>query len=181
MSESQPSPTLPIELPPQHDFGSNRPFHHGLLDKTVSARHPARSMMRPRENPRPPLDALLQSNGFSNESRFYRCTLPEFLKPGPYPETFFVSANCESPESVVDVYGGGHIAVAEQVGAGLAFAEQRENQWGSPDRKCVEVLLGDVLAQGGLVYPVESVVTERVWYLTLPTGAVQVREVRPAS
>ena len=129
------------------------------------------------EDTRGTLEALLQSNGFSNETSLYRCTLTEFLKPGPNPDAFSISANAESAEAVVDIYGGGHVVVAEQVGPGLAFAEQRENQWRSPDRRAVEVLLSDVLIQGGLVYPVESVVTERVWYLTLPSGAVQVREV----
>jgi hypothetical protein len=39
----------------------------------------------------------------------------------------------------------------------------------------VEVRLGDILRQGGLIYPVESVTVERVWYCTLPEGAVDVR------
>ena len=47
----------------------------------------------------------------------------------------------------------------------------------TPERKLVEIRLGDVLAQGGLVYPVESVVTEKTWFMTLPQGAVPVREV----
>ena len=63
------------------------------------------------------------------------------------------------------------------IGPGLALAEERDNQWLSPERKLVEVPLGDVLAQGGLVYPVESVVTEKTWFMTLPQGEVAVREV----
>jgi hypothetical protein len=120
---------------------------------------------------------LLSSNGFTKESRFYRCTLPEFLRPGAEPDSFLLSANGESPEAVVDVYGSGHIVVAEQIGPGLALAQERDNQWLSPERKLVEVRLGDVLAQGGLVYPVESVVTEKTWFMTLPQGEVPVREV----
>ena len=124
------------------------------------------------------LEALLRSNGLSAGTRFYRCTRAEYLKPGATPCSLTLSANGESPEAVVDVYGGGHIKVAEQLGPGLAFAEKRDNQWLAPDRKLVEVRLEDVLAQGGLLYPVESVVTERVWYATLPEGSVPVREVR---
>jgi hypothetical protein len=30
----------------------------------------------------------------------------------------------------------------------------------------VEVVLQDILLQGGLIYPVESVTVERVWYCT---------------
>jgi hypothetical protein len=43
------------------------------------------------------------------------------------------------------------------------------------DRVEVEVQLADILQQGGLVYPVESVTVERVVYCTLPEGAVTVR------
>ncbi len=38
----------------------------------------------------------------------------------------------------------------------------------------VAVRLGDVLDQGGMPYPVESVITEPVWYVTLPAGQVRV-------
>jgi hypothetical protein len=41
----------------------------------------------------------------------------------------------------------------------------------------VEVRLDDVLRQGGLVYPVESVTVERSWYCTLPAGHIEVRVV----
>ena len=123
------------------------------------------------------LDALLRSNGFTADTRFYRCTLPDFLSPGSEAGSRRLSANADSPEAVVDVYGSGHIVVAEQIGPGLALAEERDNQWHSPERKLVEVRLGDVLAQGGLVYPVESVVTEKTWFMTLPQGGVRVREV----
>jgi hypothetical protein len=43
------------------------------------------------------------------------------------------------------------------------------------DRVEVEVRLADIIAQGGLVYPVESVTVERVVYCTLPSGSVTVR------
>ncbi len=61
--------------------------------------------------------------------------------------------------------------------AGLAFSEVRDNQWAEEGRIEVEVRLGDVLGQGGLVYPVESVITEKVWYLTMPEGEVRVLRV----
>lgn len=41
----------------------------------------------------------------------------------------------------------------------------------------VEVRLQDILDQGGLVYPVESVTVERAWYCTLPAGSIEVRPV----
>ena len=41
----------------------------------------------------------------------------------------------------------------------------------------VEIRLADILRQGGLVYPVESVTVERAWFCTLPEGSVEVRAV----
>jgi hypothetical protein len=40
----------------------------------------------------------------------------------------------------------------------------------------VEVRPGDLLEQGGSVYPVQSVAVERVWSFTLPSGSIEVRE-----
>ena len=124
------------------------------------------------------LESLLRSSGLGRDARLYRCTRSEFLSPGSAPGSLTLTANAESPEAVVDVYAGGHIKVAEQLGPGLAFAEKRDNQWLAADRKLVEIRLEDVLAQGGLLYPVESVVTEKVWFATLPKGSIPVREVR---
>jgi hypothetical protein len=45
----------------------------------------------------------------------------------------------------------------------------------------VEIRLGDLLAQGGRMYPVESVTVERAWYFTLPSGSVEVSEAGPRS
>jgi hypothetical protein len=81
------------------------------------------------------------------------------------------------------------------VGPGLAFAESARPDWqetlelrtikagggrpgaGGLDTVEVEVRLDDILRQGGLVYPVESVTVERAWYCTLPAGSVDVRAV----
>lgn len=120
---------------------------------------------------------LLKSHGLTGDSRLYRSTLPEFLEPTKQPGVFRLSANTEPSESVTNVYGQGHLVLAEKVGAGLAFSQAREHQWKDARRKQVEVRLQDVLDQGGLVYPVESVVTEKVWYFTLPAGGVAVRVV----
>ena len=37
--------------------------------------------------------------------------------------------------------------------------------------------LQDILRQGGLIYPVESVTVERAWYCTLPADGIEVRQV----
>ncbi len=120
---------------------------------------------------------LMESNGFTSESRFYRYTLPEFLEPLQESGTFRISANPDPSEAVVDIYRGGHICLAAQVGPGLAFAESAENDWEEAGRTGVAIRLQDVLDQGGRIYPVESIITGRVWYFTLPEGGAPVRKV----
>lgn len=124
------------------------------------------------------LEGLMQENGFTAGSRFYRATLPEFLSPTDQPGVFQISAMDDPSEAVVDVYGQGHVTLAQQIGPGLAFSESADHEWLASDRTAVEVRLQDVLDQGGLIYPVESVITDRIWYLTLPDGSVPVREVK---
>lgn len=121
------------------------------------------------------LAELMASNDFTAESRLYRHTLAEFLESTGEAGVYHISANDDPSEAIVDVYGGGHISLAVRLGPGLAFAESAESEWQDSDRVCVVVRLADVLEQGGLIYPVESVITDRVWYLTLPSGGVTVR------
>lgn len=118
---------------------------------------------------------VMESSGLTGETRLFRYTLPEFLEPLQEAGAYRISANPDPSEAVVDVYGGGHVCVAAQVGAGLAFAESADD-WKEPGRTAVEVVLQDVLDQGGRIYPVESVITQRVWYLTLPEESVRVRK-----
>lgn len=118
---------------------------------------------------------VMESGGLTGETRLYRYTRREFLEPLEAAGTYRISANPEPSEAVVDVYGGGYISVAALVGPGLAFAESGDD-WKKPGLARVEVVLQDVLDQGGLIYPVESVITDRVWFLTLPEGGVRVRE-----
>ena len=124
---------------------------------------------------------VLKENGLDEESRLFRYTLPEFLQESGESNNeasiYRLTANDDSSEAVEDVYGQGHGVLARHVGAGLAFCESPDNQWNEGGRVCVEVRLGDVLDQGGLLYPVQSVITERTWYLTLPEGSVAVRPI----
>lgn len=120
---------------------------------------------------------LMESNGFTGESCFYRYTLPEFLESLDEPGMLQISANPDPSESVINVYKDDHIWLAAQIGAGLAFAETAENEWKAAGRIGIEVRLQDLLDQGGLIYPVQSIITERVWYFTLPSGSVRVRKI----
>jgi len=137
------------------------------------------------------LDQLLKSHKLSGETRLYREAMRDALTPTETPGVFRLAANPAPSDSVVDVYGQGHLVQADQVGPGLAFAESAQPNWQetmelrtlqakggtAPDRLEVVVVLGDVLRQGGLLYPVESVTMERAWYCTLPAGSITVRAV----
>ncbi len=141
------------------------------------------------------LDQLMRDHGLFGDMRLYREAMRDALQPTSEPGVFRLAANPHPAESVVDVYGQGYVVQAEQVGPGLAFSQSDAPNWqetmemralkagggtGRPvarDRVEVEVVLHDVLKQGGLVYPVESVTVERAWYCTLPDGGVVVRTV----
>jgi hypothetical protein len=139
------------------------------------------------------LSKLLEEHNLDGDARLYREAMRESLIPTGQPGVFSLAANPSPSESVTDVYGPGYVVQAERVGAGLAFAESASPNWqetmelrtlraspdklrSSKDRVEVEVRLGDILRQGGLIYPVESVTVERAWYCTLPDGKVDVRE-----
>lgn len=142
------------------------------------------------------LDSLLETHGLSETTRLFREAMRDALKPTSTPGFFKLAANTAPAESIVDVYSQGHLAQAESVGAGLAFAESDQPNWQETmemralqattttraslqaNHVEVEVVLGDILRQGGLLYPVESVTVEKVWYCTLPAGEVTVREVK---
>ena len=138
------------------------------------------------------LNKLLEEHNLEGDARLYREALRESLLPTGQPGVYSLAANASPSESVIDVYGPGYVVQAEQVGPGLAFAESASPNWqetmelrtlrdpdkvrSSQDRVEVEVRLTDILRQGGLIYPVESVTVERAWYCTLPEGKVEVRE-----
>lgn len=142
------------------------------------------------------LTRLLEEHHLTGKSLLYREAMRGTLAATQTSGIYRLAANAAPGESVVDVYGAGYVIQAEQAGAGLAFAESAAPNWQDTmelrtlraghdrlrapegDRVEVEVRLEDVLRQGGLVYPVESVTVERAWYCTLPEGSVEVREVR---
>lgn len=140
------------------------------------------------------LDKLLAEHGLTPDTPLYREAERDALTPTGEAGAYRIRANTTPRESVIDVYGQGYLVQAEQVGPGLAFAQtdlpnwqetvemralQARGEGGKSAENCVDVQvrLGDVLRQGGLIYPVESVAVERVWYCTLPSGSAEVREV----
>ena len=148
------------------------------------------------ESTKKALEKLLNDNRLFAETTLYREALRDTLKPTDTPGVFLLQANPTPSESVIDVYGQGYVVQAEEVGPGLAFAESDQPNWQETmemralkatqttrakmagDHVEVEIQLGEILRQGGLIYPVESVTVERAWYCTLPTGSIEVREAR---
>ena len=141
------------------------------------------------------LSKLLEEHGLTGESRLFREADRSSLSSTGSAGSYRLAANPKPSESVIDVYEGpGYLVQAEQVGPGLAFAESASPNWqetmemrtlragkaqrqSADDRIEVEVRVEDILNQGGLMYPVESVEVEQAWYFTLPSGSVEVREV----
>ena len=138
------------------------------------------------------LHKLLEEYGLAADTRLYREATPDALLPTDTPGVFRLKANATPGESVIDVYGQGYVVQADQVGPGLAFAESASPNWQETVEMRalrgpsgglalppieVEVQLQDILRQGGLIYPVESVTVERAWYCTLPADGIEVRPV----
>jgi hypothetical protein len=123
------------------------------------------------------LEEWLAENGLDQDTVLFRATLPDFLDESHDEGTCYISANADPSEAVIDEFGGGHTALAAEMGPGLAFTVERDLQWAEDGRVTVALRLGDALSQGSLLYPVQSVITETVWYVTLPAGRVQVSRV----
>ena len=146
------------------------------------------------ESTKKTLEKLMNEHRLFAETPLYREAMRDALTPAGAPGVFRLQANAKPSEAVVDVYGQGYVVQAEQVGPGLAFAESDTPNWQETmefrtmratrtskaklaDHVEVEIRLGEILNQGGLVYPVESVTVEKAWYCTLPSGSIEVREV----
>ena len=136
---------------------------------------------------------LLEVHHLSGDTRLYREAERASLAATAAPGVYRLAANAHPRETLVDVYGPGYLVQAEEVGAGLAFAESASSGWqetkelrvlqaglnpaaAEADHAVVEVRLADLLEQGGAMYPVQSVAIERAWYFTLPSGSIEVRE-----
>jgi hypothetical protein len=124
----------------------------------------------------PKVAEFMEANGLDGDTRLYRYSDAEHVT-AVSEGVHRLSANTDPTEAVTNVYEQGHVELAVHLGSGLSFAESAENTWKADGRICVELKLADALEQGGRVYPVDSITTERVWYVTLPEGSVPVRVV----
>ncbi len=135
------------------------------------------------------LDDLLAEAGLDRETFLFRDALRDDVDSTDTPGVHRLEANPVPAERVSDVYSDGAEVAAEEMGAGLAFSEARARNWQQTmemrafitgggaitDFVGVKVRVGDVLDQGGLLYPVVDV-GDRVWFCTLPAGWVAVRD-----
>jgi len=135
---------------------------------------------------------LLEEYHLTGDTRLYREAERASLAATATPGVYLLAASAHPRETLVDVCGPGYLVQAEEVGAGLAFAESASPGWQETkelralqaglnraavaDHVEVEVRLADLLEQGGVMYPVQSVAVERAWYFRLPSGSIEVRE-----
>lgn len=89
---------------------------------------------------------------------------------------YYLISKSKPTEMLVDRYHGfWEVFIASEIGSGIAFLSEREDEYESTDRICVEVKLKDVLDQGGLVYNVTSLPSYlKAFFCTLPEGKVKV-------
>ena len=119
---------------------------------------------------------IMQFEHFTENTKFYRYTLPEFIKQIKG-DIFEITANEEAAEMIEDHYGGGHLKMAKNVGPGLAFTIDSDNEYKEADRVCVELKLKDILDQEGKIYKDKSSYEEGTWFFTIPKGVVRVKKV----
>ena len=117
------------------------------------------------------LNHLMKENNLTKETKLYRYTDPDFLSHLEG-NRYSMSANDEATEMVEDIYGTGHLKMAKYFGKGLTFMMQPESEYDLPGKKCVCLVLEDVLSQGGLIYPDRSSYVSGSFFLTLPEGSV---------
>jgi hypothetical protein len=120
------------------------------------------------------LNAFMQENNLTAESKLYRYTSSHYLKK--IDGQLFLEAKTEPIEMVVDRYHGySEVSIASEIGQGLSFLSAREEEYDRSDRVCVELKLKDILDQGSLVYSVTSLPAYlKAFFCTLPEGKVKV-------
>ncbi len=120
--------------------------------------------------------SFLKEEGLTLDTVLYRCTLPEYLVTDA--GEHWIQANDSPTEMVVDSYGSGHTMMASEIGGGLAFTEELEDDYKLEGRVCVSVRLQDVKDQGGLLYKDVSSHVLSSYFLHLPKGRIQVEILR---
>jgi hypothetical protein len=119
---------------------------------------------------------FLKEEGLRLDTKLYRSTWPEFLVTDA--GEHWIQANEQPTEMVIDSYGSGHTMMASEVGRGLAFTEEMEDDYKLEGRIYVIVRLQDVKEQGGRIYKDVSSHVLNSYFLYLPEGRIQVSILR---
>ena len=124
------------------------------------------------------LSKFMQDNNLTNESKLVRYTSKSYLKE--LNGKLYLEAKKEPLDMVVDRYHGfWEVFKASEIGQGISFLSNREAEYESHDRVCVEIRLKDVLDQGGLIYSVTSLPAYiKAYFCTLPDSKVKVNLVK---
>ena len=121
------------------------------------------------------LEKFMFEHKLNEDSILYRYTSKNYLieEKGSH----FIKAKSEPIEMVIDDYNGyGEVFIASEIGHGLAFLTNREEEYEIEDRVCVEIKLSDIIKQGGLIYKVTSLPAYLTSYFaTLPSGTIKVK------
>jgi len=124
------------------------------------------------------LENLLEENKLNYDSLLYRFTSERYLKQNNDGSEFLL-ANDEPVEMVVDKYKGqGHVFIARDIGPGLSFLTEPLDEYDRNDRVCVSAKIGDLLANGGLIYTVTSLPAYiTAFFFALPGKEVPVKRI----
>jgi hypothetical protein len=121
------------------------------------------------------LSTLMKSEGLSRDTMFYRYTTEKHLEEfeeGKYK----LFANDEATEIIEDYYKTGQLIMAKYIASGLAFTTEKDTDYKSDLKMCVEMRLSEILDQGGLVYPDPGSFETSSYFLSIPNGFVLVRK-----
>ena len=124
------------------------------------------------------LNAFMKEYNLTSESKLYRYTSKNYLKESN--RELYLESKKEPNDMVIDRYHGfWEVFLSSNIGQGISFLSNTEQEYERTDRICVEMQLKDVLDQGGLIYTVTSLPAYIVaFFCTLPEGNVKVKIVR---
>ncbi len=120
------------------------------------------------------LTTFMEENNLTPESKLYRYTSKDYLIE--INGQSYLEAKKEPSDMVIDRYHGfWEVFIASEVGPGISFLSNKEEEYEKSNRVCVEMHLRDVLDQGGLIYKVTSLPAYiKAFFCTLPEGKIKV-------
>ena len=120
------------------------------------------------------LTAFMEENHLTPESKLFRYTSKDYLIE--INGHSYLEAKKEPSDMVIDRYHGfWEVFIASEVGPGISFLSNKEEEYEKSNRVCVEMHLRDVLDQGGLIYKVTSLPAYiKAFFCTLPEGMIKV-------